>query len=423
MATKTRLNVVSPALVVLPVGIALALSLLGDLALFASLPANVDVVGISVTNLGLVFSVHRLIRIPGNAIGGILINPARRRPFFLMGMVLAVVSTLGYGLSHNLGFMILARLCWGIAWILLYISSITMLIDVTNKQNRGKWVGIYNTWYLIGIAGGSLLGGVLSDWIGFQKAMFLCSALTFIGLLEAAVYLPETFSPKGTDETFTGKSVPKKAFALRFSGLEELFSRPGIPLVMFTYLVNQFAAEGVALSVLSILLKNRFGSEVYLGSVVLGIISLSGFLLALRYVLSASLSPLLGAFSDKDQRGRFQLLLLGLVISVLSFFSIGYGQQLWTVLTGILLNAIGGAGLLASLSALLGDLSPQNQEGKVTGMYATAGDVGSALGPMFAYFLLAIFHISIVFTMCAVLFLLCMLLTWLTWRKRVDTSV
>ncbi len=108
-----------PARVVIPVGFAIALALLGDLALFASLPANVGVVGLSIANLGLIFSIHRLIRIPGNTLVGAWINASRRRPFFLAGMALAVASTLGYGVVRGLTLLILARLVWGVAWMLL----------------------------------------------------------------------------------------------------------------------------------------------------------------------------------------------------------------------------------------------------------------------------------------------------------------
>ncbi len=283
-----------------------------------------------------------------------------------------------------------------------------MLIDVTGARNRGRWMGVYNTWYLVGIAGGSLLGGVLVDGLGFRQAMILCAGLTGCGFAGALIALPET----GRARRAPGSGATSWAGVWR-AFCRVLLSTPGLRRGLALYLVNQFASEGGALSVLSVLLAVRLGDRGAAALGFAGIPSLSGALLALRFVLSAALSPVAGLLSDRMARGRTRVLASGLLISALSLLLIGYGRSVGLMVLGVVLNALGGAGVLVSLAALLGDLAPPDAEGAVTGLYATAGDVGSALGPVLAYALLAYVPVSAVFLLCAGLFTGGLALTWM----------
>jgi len=71
----------------LPLGFAVALSLLGDLSLFATLTTQLDVLNLSLAQAGILLSVHRLVRIPGNPLAGALMDHLGRRPLFVLGMV------------------------------------------------------------------------------------------------------------------------------------------------------------------------------------------------------------------------------------------------------------------------------------------------------------------------------------------------
>ncbi|MCU0502628.1 MAG: MFS transporter, partial [Anaerolineae bacterium] len=87
----------SPFHVVIPLGLAVCLSLLGDLTLYAVLVTQLDVLGLSLAAVGVLLSVNRLVRIPGNLVAGILFDRWGRRPLFLVGMTLGVLSTASYG--------------------------------------------------------------------------------------------------------------------------------------------------------------------------------------------------------------------------------------------------------------------------------------------------------------------------------------
>ncbi len=400
---------IRPSRAILPIGIAATLALLGDLALFASLPLNVGVVGLAVANLGLVFGIHRILRLFGNPLVGLLVNQHRRKPFFLLGMTLAVFSTLGYVFANGLVAMVISRLLWGAGWALVFLTSMAIVMDVTEEANRGRWMGTFNTFYLVGIALGSLLGGFLSDLIGFRLAMVVCAGLTVLGGLQALVFLPETLSLQHMDAAENKARRPALRERLR-SYVRTVFSTKGLPVLLLIYMGKQFAAEGIALSLLAILLQERFGEGVTLMGTLIGIATLNGFLLAFRYLLSAVLSPIVGSLSDRGSNGRFWLLTFSLAVSVVSFGMIAWCRSLPWIVVAMVLNAIDGAGSHVALAALVADRAPKDSAGKVLGIYATAGDLGSALGPMYGYFMLNFVHVSSVFVISgAILMVLCLL--------------
>jgi len=409
----------SPKFIINTLGLAVCVSLLGDLALFAALPVKAEILGISLTQVGILLGVHRIIRIPGNSIGAYFINRSRRKPFLMAGMGLAILSTAGYSLAYGFWFFLLTRLFWGIAWILIYISSMTILMDVTTPQNRGKWSGVYNTWYLVGIASGSVAGGYLTDAIGFQNAMILSAVTSAVGLLIFWVFVPETQQQSnGSGETNQPKPYRWWQVILQTWGKmwQHIRTIPGLDAVIVIYMVHQFAGEGVAISTFSLLLLERFGSEFSLGWAVLGAASLGGSIIALRFILSAILSPLLGKLSDRSL-GRKTVILIGITAGIISFIIFAYGRTFGVILIGIVVNALSGSSLSVVLVATLGDLSPPGKEGEIIGAYATAGDIGSAAGPLFAYLVLPLLSLSYVYLVCSVLFMGCLLVV-----KKLDNT-
>jgi MFS family permease len=98
---KSQPALPAPSRVLMPMGLAVCLSLFGDLSLFASLVTRADVLGLSLGAVGIMLSVHRLIRIPGNPLGGALLDRWGRRRLFILGMALATISTAAYGLVRG----------------------------------------------------------------------------------------------------------------------------------------------------------------------------------------------------------------------------------------------------------------------------------------------------------------------------------
>ncbi|MCD4753263.1 MAG: MFS transporter [Anaerolineaceae bacterium] len=392
------------------IGLVMCLSLFGDLALFASLPVYHLQLGISVVSLGLVFSIHRLIRIPGNPIYGAVMGNYSRKPFFYLGVLFAILSTAGYGVANGLAQLVFFRILWGLAWIFIYLTSMAMVVDQTTQENRGRWMGTLNGWYLAGIAGGSFAGGFLVDLLGFRISMFLCAAFSLLALLILHRFIIETKQERFKFDADVMLPEIKRHFTGIIKGLGKTKQNGTIVLILVIYLIYQFAGEGVALSMLAYSLLERFGSSISVGWWVMGAATVSGLFLAFRYLFSALISPGIGSLSYYRSDGnRFMTTFAGLLIGAISFLLMAYGNQIGWVLFGIFLNAIGGAAMLVSLAAMIGDVSANDSGTNWLGVYAAAGDIGSSLGPLSGYLLLPILGVSSAFLFCSILFLVCSL--------------
>jgi MFS family permease len=67
----------------------------------------------------------------------------------------------------------------------------------------------------------------------------------------------------------------------------------------------------------------------------------------------------------------------------------------------VALVALGSGALIATLAAVVGDLAAGSRQGMIMGVLATAGDAGSAAGPLLAYGLAVAMDLRWVYLLCA----------------------
>ncbi len=400
-----------------PLGLAVCLSLLGDLTLYTVLVTQLDEVGLSLAAVGVMLGINRLVRIPGNTLTGVLLDRWGRRRLFIFGMLLGVLSTASYGLARGFWPFLVSRLAWGIAWTCINVGGMVMVLDISTRSNRGRLTGIYNTWLQAGLALSPLVGGFLVDTISFRPAMLVCAGLTAIGLAVAVVALPETAQLAGGDT----QQEPRPALRLdlrrrlnsiswrRTRGL--LRGNRDLVATSLLLLITLFAGEGVALSTTSLLLQRHFGPAVVLGHLALGVATAGGILLALRSLLAGAVGPLAGHLSDAHT-GRWPVIVGSLVIGAAGFGLLSFAASPATIVLGVILGAVSGGAALATLAAQMGDLTPPGREGVVMGLYATVGDVGSMAGPFLAFAMLSVVDLQWVYLLCTFGFLAGLGLIW-----------
>lgn len=388
------------------IGLAVCLSLVGDLSLFAVLPTRYADAGITLLNLGLILSIHRLIRIPGNPFAGYIVDRWGRRKPFLLGMVFAFLSTAGYGLVHGLLPFALVRILWGIAWMFINVGALSMVIDLSQPTTRGACTGRMTAWYMVGLAIGPILGGFLVDLLGYKTAMLVCSVFPLTGLLISLRYIPDT--RRTFDELPDTESISDNG-----SFFSKLCALPlQVWVVFILFLVVQFSGEGIILSTLSLKLQQTIAANRSYSLGLIGMATAGGLLLGFRSVTSAITTPFLGSLSD-TRLGRRGVVSGGILLALIGFGLLSVSVSLVILLFGVVLTACGGGAVSAVIAAWLGDLVTPAQRGFVMGFYSTAGDIGSTLGPLTAYALLASGGLNSVYLLCAILFGVSLLVLWL----------
>jgi MFS family permease len=392
-----------------PIGLAVALSLFGDLSLFAGLVTQLGVVHLSLGEVGIILSVHRLVRIPGNLVVGELQDRFGRSGLFGLGMLLAVVSTAAYGLVSGFWPFVLARVAWGAAWALINVCGTTMVLDLSSPADRGSLAGFYGAWVWVGYFIGPLVGGLLTDALSFQRAMLICSALSAIGFGVSLLFVRETRAGHKTEirsfSDFLG-AVGLKNLRSHFSGGRQL-SR-----IYLVFAAVQFAGDGVVLATLTLLLTERLGQVIPLGSWQLSPVAAGGIFIAGRAALAAFVSLGAGRLSDGLVH-RPLLLWLSLWVAVLGAGLLALAASTGLILLGLGLNALSNGTALAVLPALVRDHSSPEDLGRSMGSYAMAGDIGSTAGPALAFALAPSFGLGVVYGLCVLLFAGSLRLAWL----------
>ncbi len=384
-----------------PLGLGTALSLMGDATLYTVLPTHTTEAGITLGGVGILLGINRAVRLFLNGPAGLAYDRWPRRWFFVPALFIGAFSTALYAATHGFWPLLIGRMLWGLAWSGIWVGGATMILDAAATQERGRWTGLYQTWFFVGSALGAFGGGVLTDLLGYTWTMWISAALTAIGGLVALLLLPETSRARGPAEADDETNLEPSSHGLRPGRSNGLGPGANGELWLSISLqgVNRFIVSGVISGTLGLLIQGWVQSS----GVALGVATLTGLAMAGRTLLSMVAAPLAGTISD--QRGsRWTVVAWSLLIGTVGMGLLALGGPLW-ILLGVSTVAISGGSLQALATALTGDTVAPSQRGRAIGMLHTAGDFGSAIGPSIAYALLPVFGLSTMYLVCAVLFL------------------
>jgi MFS family permease len=354
-------------------------------------------VGIALAGVGILLSANRFVRLISNSSAGWLCDRWPRRHLFVPSLFLGALSTAIYSLTQGFWPLLLGRLLWGISWSGIWVGGNAIVFDIVDDRSRGRWVGIYHVSFFTGAASGSILGGSLTDWLGYPAAMAVAAALTLVGALAALLFLPETrdlLRPDVSEEELhepTGPDMDTK--------------RLKIPeLVSATALlgINRVVIAGILASTFGVFLKGIFGESVRVGGIELGVATLTGLGLGLSTLSSMLFTPLVGSVSDRAGN-RWRVAAAGLTAGTAGFGLMAWGWPL-TVMLGLPLTFFASSSNQGLATAMMGDMSAGDKHGRLLGILFTVGDLGSAIGPPLAYLLIPVWGTHGVYWLSAGLF-------------------
>ncbi len=386
---------VHPARVLFPLGLGTALSLMGDATLYTVLPTHPADAGIALSSVGIILGVNRAVRLFLNGPAGLAYDRWPRRRLFVPALFIGALSTVIYAATRGFWPLLAGRLLWGLAWSGIWVGGATVILDVTTDQDRGRWTGLYQTWFFLGAALGAFAGGLLTDGLGYRATMWIGATLTAQGGLAALVLLPET---RDVRHHSGDALLPELRPRLR--------ANRDLWLAVALQGINRFVTAGVLTATLALVVQERLAAT----GLTLGVATLTGALMAGRTLLSTISAPLAGALSDR-LGSRWQVTLGGLIIGAISMALIAWRTPV-AILLGILSGAVTAGSLQALVTAITGDSVSQTQRGRAIGLLHTAGDLGSAVGPPAAYALMPWLGLPGVYLLCSGLFAagLCLLL-------------
>jgi MFS family permease len=369
------------------VSAAVALSLLGDSLLYAVLPSQAEAVGVPVGLVGVILSANRFIRLLSNPWAGSVCDRLGYARPFTVALLLGALTTAVYGLATGFWLLFFARVLWGVSWSFLRVGGLGTVLEHATHRDRGLLMGFFLGISRLGSLVAVALGGVLTDIIGYRPTFLVFAILS---ALAATISGPSgERRPRHSKDAPPLVSSPSPQAPLNLPGplsawqSDHNIRRRRLWAVNVCGFSNGFVTSGLVTSTLGLLLKTHYGSAIAVGSLSVGIASITGLLLSSRWAIDFGLGPYLGHLSDRLGRHRVILaaffigtLALGVFASVAAFIPLS--------LAAVVIFTSSTA-LSAALDASLGDLAPAGEQGRTIGRYATFTDLGSACGPLLGY--------------------------------------
>ena len=148
--------------------------------------------GVSITEVGAVATFYIISNVIVMPLTGYLNAQLGRKQFYAGAIILFTLSSLLCGLAWNLTSLVCFRILQGLAGGALLPSAQAILFETFPKEEHGKAMGIFGLGVVVGPAIGPVLGGYLTDTVGW-RSIFTINLLP--GILAAVMVLRFIHNP------------------------------------------------------------------------------------------------------------------------------------------------------------------------------------------------------------------------------------
>jgi MFS family permease len=377
--------------------------------MYTVLPTHTLEAGITVAAVGILLSANRWIRLALNGPMGILYDRSNRRPFFVSALFIGATSTAIYAFTNGFWPLLIGRLLWGLSWAGIWVGGNTIILDITRLENRGRWIGLYQIAFFLGAASGSIVGGALTDTVGYHNTMKIHAGLTLLGAVIALIFLPETRgvihpSKRLNSEQKVVSPVPQVS-----PSRIQLFSAIAL------HGVNRIVMAGMLISTFGLYLLGILGESIQINGQSYGVATVTGIGLGSATLISMFSAPISGAISDRT-KNRWRAASGGLIPGMVGLSLLAIGSPL-AIILGIPMIATTSGSNQGLSTTLVGELGQMDRQGRRLGGLFTIGDLMSAIGPLLAYALIPIIQLKGVYILAASLYASIFFVTlWLSIR-------
>lgn len=150
-----------------------------------------------------------------------------RKALVQLALVITVLSAAAAGFSHNIGTLIAFRAVQGVGAGGLMALATVLVSDIVSPRERGRYMGLMGGVMAVSQVGGPLLGGVLTDAVGWRWNFFVGVpfAVVAILVLQKTLHLPQ---------------LPRRAARIDYWGAALISVGVSLLLLWVTFAGNDF---------------------------------------------------------------------------------------------------------------------------------------------------------------------------------------
>jgi len=291
----------------------------------------------------------------------------KRKLFVLLGLAIFTVANFSYSFAHSYALLMLIRGIQGIAAAFTITASLALVSELSQNKTRGKNMGVYNSFRLIGFGLGPLASGILVEngpynipligsIDGFVASFCLASAAALLSAILVSFLVSD---PEKTEPS-------KKKMKIRMTSKEKGRLLDPIFALGLATLIMSFGFS--LLAPIEMKTNQRLSQGTFMFS-----LEFSALIAAL-----AIAQPIIGKASDKF--GRRVFIIMGLICLIPIILAEGMVTQSWEMITARAFQGISSAMVFAPALALAGDLAEKGQTGSQLSVVTMAFGLGISLG-------------------------------------------
>ena len=174
------------------VSFALFMIMLDNTVVNVALPTIQQDLGIDVAELEWVVTGYALSFAVLMLSGGKLADMYGRRRIFMIGLAVFTVASLLCGLAGNAELLIAARVLQGVGAACMMPATLSIITATFPPRERGAALGIWAGVSAVALAIGPLVGGLITEHIGWNWIFYINVPVGIVGLVAARVIIRES---------------------------------------------------------------------------------------------------------------------------------------------------------------------------------------------------------------------------------------
>lgn len=161
-------------------------------SILPALPVLASIYATPIPVMNLSVTVFLILQAIAPSLTGDLADMAGRRPVYLLSFLFILAANIGLALQSNLAAFYILRCLQSVGSSGMYSLNSGVVTDIATTAERGKYMGAAQSGIMLGPALSSVVGGILTEYIGWRAIFWFLVIVAGLYLAIFALFVPET---------------------------------------------------------------------------------------------------------------------------------------------------------------------------------------------------------------------------------------
>ena len=324
------------------------------------LPLYAESFNVSYTLVSLAISSYAFGRFAADIPSGWLSDRWGRRPLMIWGTLILTAMAFMNARAATFVEFLAYRTIQGVGSAMWMTSRTTLLADVLRPDERGRVMGYFQTFQLLGSSAGPVIGGYVATLWGLNSTFYFYGLLGLVSLVITYLWIHE---PEG---------VTRRRHEISFDWptARRLLSNRSYSLACLATFTIFFMRTGIRSTMIPLYADSELGlNETDIGAVI-------AYSTIMNLILAVPMGHAI------DYYGRKPAIVKSLVVTMFAALVFPYTTDYFTLSLAAVLLGIGTSGAGQAPLAMATDATIDEPRGISMGMYRLFGDIGFMVGPI-----------------------------------------